>query len=320
MAVKRASRAGTAPAPAPAASNVSLRMQANQTLHAMQGQLVARSLRVVGGIVLLIIAHLVAKLAQHALLSRKINANVTSDAGGARDAASQGSKAALVHAANVQRNQRQTNLIYLTLSTLIYYAIMLVAALLVLRLVGVEAASIIALVGAVGLGVGLALQGVLSDLSSGIVLTWMQIYAIGDVIQVDDLQGTVVDFNIMNTTLEELDTRTIVTVPNRKLQDNVVTNHTRNGTRIVVIDILTSNKNKDFGAIVKIVEQAARAHPGVLATPAPVVGVASMAEVGTTVRVKVAIASSDYPGILLALKLRVRQVLASHNVELVDPF
>lgn len=218
------------------------------------------------------------------------------------------------------KQAKQTKLVFVTLGQITYYTTMIIGVLIVLKVLGIETASIIAVIGTVGFALGLALQGSLSDIASGILLALLQIYSIGDVIQVDDVEGKVKDFNMFHTVIEDIHTNTIVTIPNRKIQEGVVINHTKAKVRVVVVDILVSNKTEDFNKVIALVQEMLTKMPGVLQDPAPVVGVASMAEVGTTIRAKVAIPTSEYPEMVLPIKTAVRDVLAKNNVVLVDPF
>lgn len=215
---------------------------------------------------------------------------------------------------------KQTKLVFVTLGQITYYTIMIIGVLIVLKVLGIETASIIALIGTVGFALGLALQGSLSDIASGILLALMQIYSIGDIIQVDDIEGKVKDFNMFHTVIEDIHTNTMITIPNRRIQEGVVINHTKAKVRVVVVDMLVSNKTDDFNKVISMVQETIETIPGVLKDPAPVVGIASMAEVGTVVRAKVAIPTTEYPDMVIPIKTAIRDVLAKNNVVLVDPF
>lgn len=218
------------------------------------------------------------------------------------------------------KQAKQTKLVFVTLGQITYYGIMIVGVLIVLKVLGIETASIIAIIGTIGFALGLALQGSLSDIASGILLALLQLYSIGDIIQVDETEGKVKDFNMFHTVIEDIHTNTVITIPNRKIQEGVVINHTKAKVRIVVVDILVSNKTADFNKVIRMVQEEIDKMPGVLRDPAPVVGVASMAEVGTTVRAKVAIPTTEYPDMVIPIKTAIREVLAKNNVVLVDPF
>jgi small conductance mechanosensitive channel len=211
------------------------------------------------------------------------------------------------------------------LGTVVYWLVMALVLALILGLLGVQVASVMAAVATVAVLLGFALQGVLNDFTSGIIIALTRVFYIGEVIEVDGVLGTVASFNIINTTVLDAATRTRVTVPNRRLQDSIVINHSRQPRRYVVVDVLVSNSNRDFNAIAELMQQAVVGGAAVLplakgAAP-PTAGVKDMSEVGTKMRVSFAIDAQDYqPAKLAAMNLRVRQALADKGVKLVDPF
>ena len=216
------------------------------------------------------------------------------------------------------------------LASLLYWALMLAVVVVVLATVGVHVTSLIATLGMVSVFLGFAMQGVLNDLTSGIIIAVMRVFYIGEVIEVslggEKTRGMVVEFNIINTTLIDFATQTRVTVPNRALQASMVINHSRQPHRAIVIDVLASNTNTDFERIADImIASVKNATPEVLdglhVLDEPTVGVYDMGEVGTKMRLVLTIPAIDFQQRKLnKLRLRVRQALALEGVVLVDPF
>lgn len=94
-------------------------------------------------------------------------------------------------------------------------------------IVGVPSASIIALIGSIGVAIGLALQGSLSNLAGGLMILIFKPFAVGDYIQPQDTEGgTVKDISIFYTTLLTVDNRTIV-LPNGDLSNKPMENYTK---------------------------------------------------------------------------------------------
>ena len=94
-------------------------------------------------------------------------------------------------------------------------------------IVGVPSASIIALIGSIGVAIGLALQGILSNLAGGLMILIFKPFAVGDYIQPQDTEGgTVKDISIFYTTLLTVDNRTIV-LPNGDLSNKPMENYTK---------------------------------------------------------------------------------------------
>lgn len=218
------------------------------------------------------------------------------------------------------KKTQKNYLAYTIIGQAIYVTVLIIGLIIVLQLIGIEATSLIAILGTTGIAIGLALQGTLTDISSGILLALFQPYHIGDIVTIDEIQGQVISFNIMHTILQRTDTMTTVTIPNRTILDSPVENHSTQGYIYIIIEALLSNKTSDFEAVLKVFEDEVNRMPVVLKEPAPVYGVADMSEVGTKIRVKLAIKSDDFPTAVPSIKLQIRQALAREKVELVDPY
>jgi len=113
--------------------------------------------------------------------------------------------------------------------------------LVVLRVLGVEVATIVAMLSTLGFAVGFAVQGTLSDLAAGVLLAIFQSYEVGDIIKLNEFEGRVIDFQIISTLLQDIHTKTLMTLPNRIIQDSVVTNFSRSRYHVYPFEILVSN-------------------------------------------------------------------------------
>lgn len=210
-----------------------------------------------------------------------------------------------------------------TLSHMAYYTLLAIGLLLVLRVVGLEIASIIAVVSAVGFALGLSLQGALSDIASGILLTFFKIFDIGDVIIVGETEGKVIDFKLIHTVIEELNTKSITVIPNRLMQESVVSNITKQGWHYFVIDMLVSNENKDFDKIRSTIQGAlkdTKRFPDVKQDMPHRVSVADMSKAGTVMRVRVpATTDGDIAVKRGDIRNALRMVLIEAGIIMVNP-
>ena len=102
---------------------------------------------------------------------------------------------------------------------------------------GIETTSIIAMLGAAGLAIGLALQGSLANFAAGILIVTFRPYKVGDYIQAGSASGTVLDIQIFSTVLKTPDNKVIV-IPNGTIMDGSITNYSEQPTRRV--DIVAS--------------------------------------------------------------------------------
>jgi small conductance mechanosensitive channel len=116
------------------------------------------------------------------------------------------------------------------LSGLVYYAAIAVVIIAVLGLFGIQTTSLVAVLGAAGLAIGLALQGTLSNFSSGVMLLVFRPFKVGDVIEVAGTKGSVAEVGIFTTTLNTPDNVKII-VPNSAIYGDTITNYSAYDTR-----------------------------------------------------------------------------------------
>lgn len=208
-----------------------------------------------------------------------------------------------------------------------YIAIMTIGFLIVLRVLGVEIATIIALVSMVGFAIGFAVQGTLSDIAAGILLAVFQTYEVGDIIKLDDYEGRVIDFRVVNTLLQNIETMTLLTVPNRVIQDSVITNYSRSHYHIFQFFINVSNRQKDEDLTIEKVIKFLREdlmdekkYPDILRSNSlnPLIGVSSMEHAGTKLSVRVYITADDIDIKREHIKTGMRKVLDDNSVVLLD--
>ncbi|MGR7254649.1 mechanosensitive ion channel domain-containing protein [Klebsiella aerogenes] len=125
-------------------------------------------------------------------------------------------------------------------SALLRYALLIFFIIAALERMGVETSSIIAVIGAAGLAIGLALQGSLSNFAAGVMLVTFRPVRTGEYAMVGAVAGTIQEINIFSTTLTTPDNKTVV-VPNGKIIASEITNYTRQKTRRVDLSISVAN-------------------------------------------------------------------------------
>lgn len=116
------------------------------------------------------------------------------------------------------------------------YAILFVTVIVVLGQFGVETASILAVLGAAGLAIALALQGTLSNIAAGIMLVFLRPFSVGDYIDADGIVGTVVEVGLFATQLRTIDGLYLF-APNSKLSNAKIINYSREKSRIVEVKV-----------------------------------------------------------------------------------
>lgn len=136
---------------------------------------------------------------------------------------------------SLERSEADTGLIQF-LDSLVKYALYLVLGLSVLQKFGVQTTSIVAAIGSLGVAIGLALQGSLSNFAGGVIILLLKPFKVGDYIVQGSLEGSVSEIQLFYTTLLTGDNRKVV-IPNGQLADNSLINVTSSDTRRLDIKV-----------------------------------------------------------------------------------
>jgi small conductance mechanosensitive channel len=122
------------------------------------------------------------------------------------------------------------------LSLIIRYALIALVLIIVLQQFGVQTTSLVAVLGASALAIGLALQGTLTNVASGIMIALIRPYHIGDFVEINGKEGLVTDLDLFFTRLRSPDERMIL-VPNGQVTSNPIINHTQKGRRRCIVQV-----------------------------------------------------------------------------------
>jgi small conductance mechanosensitive channel len=173
------------------------------------------------------------------------------------------------------------------------YALMLAFVILaVLGLFGIPTTSVIAVLGAASLAVGLALQGTLSNFASGVMLLIFRPFRVGDFVEVGGTKGAVQEINIFSSVLHTPDNVRII-VPNSEIYGKPITNFTANETRRLDL-VIGVAYDDDLQVASDTILETIRAHAKVLADPEPVVAVDSLGDSSVNFVVRPWVRTEDY--------------------------
>ena len=142
---------------------------------------------------------------------------------------------------SLEKSNADTGLVQF-LDSLVKYGLYIILALTILQRFGVQTTSIVAAIGSVGVAIGLALQGSLSNFAGGVIILLLKPFKVGDFIIQGSLEGTVTEIQLFYTTLTTGDNRKII-IPNGQLADNSLVNVTAADTRRVDIKVGISYKS-----------------------------------------------------------------------------
>lgn len=182
------------------------------------------------------------------------------------------------------------------LGSLIYVAIVAFAAIAALGQLGIETTSFVAIIGAAGLAVGLALQGSLSNFASGVLILIFRPFKAGDFIEAGGEAGVVENIQIFTTNMKTGDNKAVI-VPNSQIMGGTITNYSTKDTRRVDFTFGVSyddDLDKARSTILDVLSQDER----ILAEPAaPFVVVGELADSSVNFTVRVWVKSADYWGV-----------------------
>ena len=152
---------------------------------------------------------------------------------------------------------------------------LVLVAIVALRQIGIETTSLLAVVGAAGLAIGLALQGTLSNIAAGIMLLWLRPFHVGDFIEVAGRSGAVEQVSLFTCQLRTYDGLFLM-MPNSSIWNTALTNYTRNGGRLVSVNVAVPAAVDLDQTRQRLLEVAART-PSTLHDPPPAVFVDNVA-------------------------------------------
>jgi len=191
---------------------------------------------------------------------------------------------------------------------IVRYALVGFVIIAVLNRFGVATTSIVAVLGAATLAIGLALQGTLSNLAAGVMLILFRPYRLGDDVLLANVAGTVMDINLFTTELKTPD-NSKVTLPNGLCWGAPMTNYSAYSTRRLDLEFSIAH-GADIPRALALLDQTLDDEPLVLADPAPIAQVRGFTDFGVTLWTRAWVRSKDYLSARAALLLAGRDRLA----------
>ncbi|MBC8610164.1 Small-conductance mechanosensitive channel [uncultured Ruminococcus sp.] len=176
--------------------------------------------------------------------------------------------------------------------TICKFLLLFLLALAILETLNIKASSVLAAFGVVGLAVSLAVQDTLSNVASGFLLLMTRPFEVGDYVQVNNVEGTVIHISIVNTKLDTIDNKAVY-IPNRQITDSVITNFTREEQRRLDLKFSIAYHN-DFRKAKEILLDIVTHHPMALQEPEPVVRLCEHGDSALKILVRVWVKSEDY--------------------------
>jgi len=186
-----------------------------------------------------------------------------------------------------------------------------------LNQLGVDTTSLIALIGAAGLAVGLALQNSLQNFAAGVMMIIFRPFKLGDFIEAGGVVGVVEQISIFSTIMKTGDNREII-VPNGQIYASAITNYSARDTRRIDL-VFGISYDDDLIAAKQLMESILIAHDLVLDTPAPVVAVAELADSSVNFNVRPWVNRGDYWGVRSDLIEQIKLAFDANNISIPYP-
>ncbi|MFU8815432.1 MAG: mechanosensitive ion channel family protein [Pseudomonadales bacterium] len=201
------------------------------------------------------------------------------------------------------------SLVSITLKALLFIS--------VASMVGIATTSFIAVLGAAGLAVGLALQGSLANFAGGVLVLMFRPYKVGDFITAQGVSGTVAEIQIFNTVLKTPDNVRII-VPNGSISNGIINNFSAEATRRVDF-VFGIGYGDDIAKAKQVIADVVKADERAFQDPAPQIVVSNLGESSVDITVRIWANAADYWGLKFHLTETVKLAFDAADISIPFP-
>lgn len=216
-----------------------------------------------------------------------------------------------------KKYERLDDTLFRFFGSIVRYVILAFVFIAVLNRFGVETTSIVALIGAAGLAVGLALQGAMSNLAAGVMLLIFRPYKVDEFINAAGQFGKVTEIDLFTTILQTFDNQKII-IPNSEIWGQQITNHSFHSVRGVDLTFGVAY-DEDIDAARKVIEGVLAAHPHILKDPAPFVEVSELNNSSVDFAVRPYCKGEHYFDVRFSVPELVKKALDEAKIEIPFP-
>ncbi len=202
-------------------------------------------------------------------------------------------------------------------SSIVYYLAIAFVVIAVLGIFGIPTASFVAVLGAAGLAVGLALQGTLSSFAAGVMLLVFRPFKKGDLVEAGGTTGVVQEIGLFTTLLRTPDNVKKI-VPNSEIYGATISNYTDIERRRVDM-VVGIGYDDDIGKAIEIITRVVKADQRVLADPEPQVAVCEMGDSSINLVVRPWCKPEDYFGVMFELTRKMKEELEANGCSIPFP-
>src|SRR5262245_5882464 len=185
-----------------------------------------------------------------------------------------------------------------------YFILLIVVVIIALGQLGIQTTSLLAMLSAAGLAIGLALQGSLTNFASGLLLILFRPIKQGDFVRAAGVEGTVQEVQMLTTTLHTVDNLRL-TVPNSKIMQDTITNYSVTPTRRMQLTVGVSYDD-DLQQVKHVLAALVAEESRILTEPAPVIGVSTLGESSIDFVIQVWVQRTDFRQVRFGLPEKIK--------------
>ncbi|MFC3150234.1 mechanosensitive ion channel family protein [Litoribrevibacter euphylliae] len=202
-------------------------------------------------------------------------------------------------------------------SSILQMLLMLVVAVVALDQLGVDTTSLVALVGAAGLAVGLALKDSLQNFAAGVMLVLFRPFKTGDFVEIAGVSGIVEKITIFSTLVRTGDNKEVI-VPNGAIYSDTIVNYSARDTRRIDL-VVGVDYSADVREVKRVLEGILQAHPSVLKDPEPAVALVELGDSSVNFNVRPWVKTDDYWGVRAEILEQVKLTLDDKGIGIPFP-
>lgn len=217
-------------------------------------------------------------------------------------------------AKGMQKSPKNAQILVKNIVKITLYIVLLFT---VAMIIGVPAASLVAVIGSAGLAIGLALQGGLTNIAGGIIILCFKPFEIGDFVETSSYSGTVVDIGLIYTTINTPDNKRVV-IPNGTVSNASVVDYSAYETRRLDLELSVAY-DSDIDMVKETLLSLANAHELVLKDPAPFVRLGTHGDSALIFKLRVWVKSADYWTVNFDLLEASKKVFDKRGIEIPFP-
>jgi len=216
----------------------------------------------------------------------------------------------------MSKNDSDPTLISFT-ANLGYYLILAFVIIAALSRLGIQTASLVAVLGAAGLAIGLALEGSLANFAAGVLLILFRPFNVGDFVEVAGVVGTVQEIQLFSTRLKTPEGKRVI-LPNAMITSDKIVNNSAEGTLRVDM-VIGVSYDADIDRAKQIITEVVTADPHVLHEPAPVVRVTELADSSVNFAVRPWTEAAHYLDVYFNIHENVKKRLDAEGISIPFP-